>query len=81
LILQEDCSEDFKSPKRTTVLKKYEASDDLFRKHVELKILLKTIFFLVGQNFNTASIKVLKFAFECYPEPMPSQQFKWANPI
>jgi len=54
LSLQQDCSEDFKSPIRTTMLNKYEASDDLVGKDVESKILLKTISFLLGHRFNTA---------------------------
>jgi hypothetical protein len=61
-----------KSPKWTTVLNKYEASDDLVRKYVELKILLKTISFSLGQIFYTANTKVIKFSFERYPEPMVS---------
>ena len=48
-----------------------EASDALVGKRVELKILLKTLSFLVGQKFYVVSTKVLKFAFECYFEPMP----------
>jgi len=59
----------------------YEASDDLVGEHVELKILLKTISSLVGQRFNTTKIKVIKFDFECYTEPIPSQQFTCADPI
>jgi hypothetical protein len=63
------------------VLNKYEGIDDLVRKYVELKILPKTISFLVDQKFNTANTKVLKFPFECYPEPMSSQQFMCPKPI
>ena len=37
LSFQQDCSEDFKSPIRTTMLNKYEARDDLVGKDVELK--------------------------------------------
>ena len=58
----------------------YEANDDLVEKHVELEILLKAISFLVVQKFNGVSTKVLKFSFECYPEPKSSQQFTCANP-
>ena len=32
------------------MLNKYEARDDLVRKDVELKILLKTIYYLAGQK-------------------------------
>jgi hypothetical protein len=78
--LKQDCSEDFKPPKRTIMLNKYEASDDLIRKYVELKILLKTISFLLGHRFNTANTKVIKFDFDFYPEPVLSKQFMCANP-
>ena len=63
------------------MLNKYEASDDLVGKDVELKILLKMISILLGHRFNTAINQVLNFTFECYPKPMPSQQFKYAIPI
>jgi hypothetical protein len=78
---QQECSEDFKSPKRTTTLNKHEASNDLVRKNVELNILLKVISFSFGQRFYTANTEVLWFAFEWYPEPAPSKRFKCANPI
>jgi len=58
-----------------------EASVDLIGKHVELKILLKMFSFLVAQKYNAANTKFLKFAFECYPEPMPPHKFKYAYPI
>jgi hypothetical protein len=45
LSLQQDCSEDFKSPKRTTVLNKYE-TNDVFRKYVDLKKPSEKDFFL-----------------------------------
>ena len=79
LRLQQDSSEDFKSPKGKSLLNKYKGSNDLVRKHVELKILLKTISFSLGQIFNTSNTDVIKFAFECYPEPMLSQHFNCAN--
>jgi len=47
LSLQQDCSEDFKSPKWTTVLNKYEASDVLVRRNVDLKIPSQNDFFLI----------------------------------
>jgi len=63
------------------MLNKYEASDELVGEHVELKILLNKISSLVGQNFDTGNSKVIKFNFECYPEPIPSQQVTCANSI
>ena len=79
LSLQQDSSEDCKSPKGKSVLNKYKGSKDLVRNHVELKILLKTTCFSLGHSFNTSNTEVIKLAFECYPEPMLSQQFNCAN--
>jgi len=61
------------------MLNKYKGRNDVVRKHVELKILLKTISFSLGQIFNTSNTEVIKFAFECCPEPMLSQHFNCAN--
>ena len=36
---------------------------------------------LVGQNFNTTNTKFIKYAFECYPELIQSQQFTCANSV
>jgi len=47
-----------------------EASVDLFGKHAELKMLLKTFSFLVAQKFNATNNKFLNFAFECSPGPI-----------
>jgi len=58
-----------------------EASVDIFGKHAELKMLLKIFSFLVGQKFNATNNKFLNFAFECYSEPMSSQQFKRTDSI
>ena len=79
LSLQQDSSEDFKSPKGKSVLNKYKGSNDLVRNHVELKILLKTISFSLGHSFNTSNTEVIKLDFECCPEPMLSQYFNCAN--
>ena len=57
-----------------------EASVDLLGKHADLKILLKTFFFLVAQKFNATNNKFLNFAFECYPEPMSSNNLSAQTP-